>query len=327
MIELFEGVPGSGKTYYAVAERFLPRIKAGRRTYMYVDGIFLDKLAVFLDMKLEDLERQITVWRTQEEVLLGLPKVDYMSFVVIDEAQTIFRAMERVDKGLCRFLETHRHHGVDILMMCQDYRQMSMSVTRLVEVTMKFRKLSFVGLSNHYQLKVRGNPDDPTEIRKAAGKYDPRIYAYYASYSAATVKELRHKQTVFMSASVVLGMGALVFALWIFLARPWSSLASPPASVNPPAPVKMLDLKQPATSKPTTPDKKQESVVMERSTPVVVIVGHGGHKGKYLYLLDDGRLMTAAQIAAKFGIAVREVTEGNKRYLIGEGVVYGSGGY
>jgi zona occludens toxin len=61
---------------------------------------------------------------------------------------------------LLRWLETHRHYGVDILLMSQDFRQMSQGVTRLIEATVKFRKLAFVGLSKKYQGKVRGNPED-----------------------------------------------------------------------------------------------------------------------------------------------------------------------
>ncbi|MBU6435297.1 MAG: zonular occludens toxin domain-containing protein, partial [Nitrospirae bacterium] len=47
MIEMFEGVPGSGKSYYAVSERLLKWVRAGRRVYVYVDGFYLDRLALF----------------------------------------------------------------------------------------------------------------------------------------------------------------------------------------------------------------------------------------------------------------------------------------
>jgi zona occludens toxin len=76
--------------------------------------------------------------------------------VIIDEAQTVFRSMQKVEPGLLRWLETHRHYGVDILLMSQDFRQLSQGVTRLIEATVKFRKLAFVGLSKKYQGKVRG---------------------------------------------------------------------------------------------------------------------------------------------------------------------------
>ena len=45
MIELIEGVPGSGKSYYVVKERFLKWVRTHRRLYVYVDGIYLDRLA------------------------------------------------------------------------------------------------------------------------------------------------------------------------------------------------------------------------------------------------------------------------------------------
>ena len=39
MIELYEGVPGSGKSYNCVKDKFLPWLRHGRRLYVYIDGI------------------------------------------------------------------------------------------------------------------------------------------------------------------------------------------------------------------------------------------------------------------------------------------------
>ena len=50
MIELYEGVPGSGKSYHAICEKFLPWVKQGRRLYIAVDGIYLDRLSLFTGM-------------------------------------------------------------------------------------------------------------------------------------------------------------------------------------------------------------------------------------------------------------------------------------
>ena len=47
MIELYEGVPGSGKSYNCVKDKFLPWLRHGRRLYVYIDGIYLDRLAAF----------------------------------------------------------------------------------------------------------------------------------------------------------------------------------------------------------------------------------------------------------------------------------------
>ncbi|MEW6284332.1 MAG: zonular occludens toxin domain-containing protein, partial [Candidatus Eremiobacterota bacterium] len=224
MIELFEGVPGSGKSYYAVAERFLPAVRKGRRLYLYVDGIYLDRLATFTGLPLEELTRQITVWRDPLDVLAMHGTVEPQSLVIVDEAQTVFRALERVDKALLRWLETHRHYGVDVLLCCQDYRQVSSSVTRLVEATVKFRKLAMVGLHRHSQGKVRGNPEDEEVIRSFTFTYSPAVYAYYASYAAAAIREEPRAHSIWKSAKVATGVAAGLFALALFLWRPWISL-------------------------------------------------------------------------------------------------------
>ena len=241
MIELYEGVPGSGKSYHAICEKFLPWVKQGRRLYIAVDGIYLDRLSLFTGIDLEALERQITIWKDSVEALQAFPHVEPGSAVIIDEAQTVFRSMQKVEPGLLRWLETHRHYGVDILLMSQDFRQMSQGVTRLIEATVKFRKLAFVGLSKKYQGKVRGNPEDHEVIRAFVGTYSPAIYAYYSSYASAAIREEKRSHTVFKSARVAIGIAAGLFAIGLMVWRPWSSLSSPkPASAAASNPVSSI---------------------------------------------------------------------------------------
>jgi zona occludens toxin len=226
MIELYEGVPGSGKSYHAICEKFLPWVKQGRRLYIAVDGIYLDRLSSFTGIELSVLEQQITLWKDSVEVLQAFPHVEPGSAVIIDEAQTVFRSMQKVEPGLLRWLETHRHYGVDILLMSQDFRQMSQGVTRLIEATVKFRKLAFVGLSKKYQGKVRGNPEDNEVIRAFVGTYSPAVYAYYSSYASAAIREEKRSHTVFKSARVAIGIAAGLFAIGLMVWRPWSSLSA-----------------------------------------------------------------------------------------------------
>ena len=103
---------------------------------------------------------------------------------------------------------------------------MSQGVTRLIEATVKFRKLAFVGLAKKYQGKVRGNPEDNEVIRAFVGTYSPAIYAYYSSYASAAIREEKRSHTVFKSARVAIGIAAGLFALTLMVWRPWSSLGS-----------------------------------------------------------------------------------------------------
>ena len=334
MIELYEGVPGSGKSYHAICEKFLPWVKQGRRLYIAVDGIYLDRLSLFTGIDLQTLEQQITIWKDSVEVLQAFPHVEPGSAVIIDEAQTVFRSMQKVEPGLLRWLETHRHYGVDILLMSQDSRQMSQGVTRLIEATVKFRKLAFVGLSKKYQGKVRGNPEDHETIRAFVGTYSPAIYAYYSSYASAAIQEEKRSHTIFKSARIAIGIAAGLFAIGLMAWRPWSSLSNTKGtSATAANATATLSLPLP-TSAPgslVNPSGAPVSSVAMPPTPKrpVRILGGAGslaNRHGWRYLLDSGEILTAAQITGRYGIAVSEVYEDGAMRLIGEGVFYGPTG-
>ena len=333
MIELYEGVPGSGKSYHAICEKFLPWVKQGRRRYIAVDGIYLDRLSLFTGIELSSLEQQITIWKDSVEVLQAFQHVQPGSAVIIDEAQTVFRSMQKVEPGLLRWLETHRHYGVDILLMSQDFRQMSQGVTRLIEATVKFRKLSFVGLSKKYQGKVRGNPEDHEVIRAFVGAYSPAVYAYYSSYASAAIREEKRSHTVFKSARVAIGIAAGLFAIGLMVWRPWSSLGttkpapagspSMPSVASGPSIQGSGSLLNPlglAPSPPASPTPPKRTVR--------ILGGAGTSKDRqgWRYLLDSGEILTAAQITGRYGLMVSEIYEDGSMRLIGEGVFYGPAG-
>ena len=332
MIELYEGVPGSGKSYHAICEKFLPWVRQGRRLYISVDGIYLDRLALFTGIDLDTLQQQITIWKDSVEVLQAFPHVEPGSAVIIDEAQTVFRSMQKVEPGLLRWLETHRHYGVDILLMSQDFRQMSQGVTRLIEATVKFRKLAFVGLSKKYQGKVRGNPEDHETIRAFVGTYSPAIYAYYSSYASAAIREEKRSHTIFKSARVAIGIAAGLFALGLMAWRPWSSLSSTKGS--PAAGVTGTATSPRSASAPGSLGNPFNASVPYAATPapakrMVRILGGAGSSANrqgWRYLLDSGEILTAAQITGRYGLMVSEVYEDGAMRVIGEGVFYGPAG-
>jgi zona occludens toxin (predicted ATPase) len=269
-------------------------------------------------------------------VLHAFQHVQPGSAVIIDEAQTVFRSMQKVEAGLLSWLETHRHYGVDILLMSQDFRQMSQGVTRLIEATVKFRKLAFVGLAKRYQGKVRGNPEDNETIRAFVGTYSPSIYAYYSSYAAAAIREEKRSHTIFKSARVAVGIAAGLFAIALMLWRPWSSLTTsktPPGSPtataghtatgrmgSSPAPGSLLSPLGMATSAEAVPEPRR------RVIHVLGGVGLTAKRDSWRYLLTSGEILTAAQIAGRFGISVSEVFENGAMRLIGDGVIYGPAG-
>lgn len=315
MIELLEGVPGAGKSYHAVAEYLLPWVRKGRRIYVSVDGFYLDRLAKFENQPLEDLEQQITIWRSGAEVLEGLMKVEPGSAVFIDECQTIFRAQQKVHGEILRWLETHRHYGIDVLLICQDYRQVTSGVTRVVEMTTKFRRLDRFGLKNRYQAFVRGNPEELEVIRGFTGTYDPKVYAYYGSYAGAT-KEVRQVRSILRSPTMIIGLLGLLVACGWFIFGGGTFAGTPRAAKS----------TIPATAKKETAHATVSSETMADFHPIRIQGGMSiPRRGttEWLWVTEDGRLLTTDEIAAESGGPVQSFMQRGVKVLKGSGVLWG----
>lgn len=317
MIEMLEGLPGSGKSYHSVSDYLLPWVRGNRRVYTYIDGFYLDRLAAFEGRTLAELSAQVTNWTTPEEVFAGLLKVEPGSAVLIDECQTIFRSQVKVPPDLLRWLELHRHFGIDVVMVCQDYRQVTSGVTRLVEVTTKFLKLGRIGLGKRYKGTIRGNPEETESIRSFIGKYDAKVYSYYSSYRAV-IKEQGRGYSVFRSA-VVVGCLAMVFVVVFgfnyLMAKPLSmDQAQAPKSIRdgqklpPPPPLPLL----------------AGAVSSSGSVVPVRVEGSFYDEGKgWRYLLEGGRLVSSSELAALSGFSVAEVEVKGVKHVEGPGVVWG----
>ena len=323
MIEMLEGVPGSGKSYYAVSERLLKWVRTGRRVYVFVDGFYLDRLALFEGVEMAVLQQQITLWQSGEEVKAGLLEVEPGSAVLIDEVQTVFRSKDKTDPQLLRWLETHRHRGIDLVLMCQQYGQVTLGVNRLVEATTKFRRLDRFGLKNRYQASVRGNPEELEVIRMFSGKYEPKLYAYYSSYASASVRETARGGSMLKSPTLLVGILGLVVAVAWFAFGGWLSGVKPVpvASVStipfPPL-LHSAQASQPVAGVPV--------IVPLAVHPVRIQGGMTTREGGqvvWLWVSDEGRLMTEDEIAGESGGTVSSRLVRGVRVLSGTGVRYG----
>jgi len=323
MIELLEGVPGSGKSYYAVSERLLKWVRAGRRVYVFVDGFYLDRLALFEGVEMAVLQQQITLWHSGEDVKAGLLQVEPGSAVLIDEVQTVFRSKDKTDPQLLRWLETHRHRGIDLVLMCQQYGQVTLGVNRLVEATTKFRRLDRFGLKNRYQASVRGNPEELDVIRMFSGKYEPKLYAYYSSYSSATVRETARGGSMLKSPTLLVGGLGLVVAVGWFAFGGWLSGAKPAQAVA----VSKLPPPPPLPAFPGTQPVAPVSVAVPSAVRPVRIQGGMTNirdgEVVWLWVSDEGHLMTEDEIAGESGGTVSSRMVRGVRVLAGTGVLYG----
>src|SRR5262249_31780423 len=150
--------------------------------------------------------------------------------------------------------------------MVQQFGQLTLGVTRLVEVTTKFRRLDRFGLKNRYQAQVRGNPEETEVIRMFSGKYSPAVYQYYASYSNAAILESKRGATLIRSPTILLAVLGLAGSVYWFSSGRW---VTPPEGVK--ATSSAVEIPTaPATRVPRTEPKE---VVAPAVQPVRI---HGG---------------------------------------------------
>lgn len=175
MITLITGLPGSGKSLFAVRE-LVKNSKSEdiRPAFADIDGLDYDRLRAF---PLEDA----TAWHE-------LPDG---SIIVMDECQRVFPPRSNGSKvpPHVSMLETHRHHGHDLYLITQaprllDYHVRSL-VGRHIHITRPF------GTTRPRVYTYDGVNDKPEPERKpvpSKQKLERELFGYYHSATEHTHK-------------------------------------------------------------------------------------------------------------------------------------------
>lgn len=134
MITLITGTPGSGKSVYAVWHEIKPAIERGRNVYSC--GIPKLSLPAIPMSDAEARNWHLTADKKNpndpDEVTI-LSTVEEGSLIVIDEVQRLWRptGAGQVSPDIAA-LETHRHHGIDFVVITQHPSLLHRNVRALV---------------------------------------------------------------------------------------------------------------------------------------------------------------------------------------------------
>lgn len=162
MITLITGAPGAGKTLLAVTDFLLSASREGRR--IIVDGI--PELAVdhIAAPAVSQWTKVISDPASQDgkKLVFDFPEG---ALVVIDEAQRVYRPRpvgSKVPPEVAAF-ETHRHQGLDFIILTQHPNLIDANVRKLVGRHLHIRELGILGR------KVYEWPEasDPNKFRTA----------------------------------------------------------------------------------------------------------------------------------------------------------------
>lgn len=192
MITLITGTPGAGKTLYAVAEE-LPR--AGDRP-LFIDGI--------PDLAIPHLDPlgKVEVWH--EWIPDG-------AVLVIDEVQRIWRprgAGTAVPPGVAA-LETHRHKGVDLIIITQHPNLLDPNIRRLVGRHLHVRRMFGWKRAIVYEWDSATDPARVSTAIKRSWAYPRKAFKLYKSATLHTARTNRLPLPVIVAGLAILAIPAV----------------------------------------------------------------------------------------------------------------------
>ena len=207
MLYLYTGVPGAGKTLYAVSN--LVKRKDFKDRPIFVDGI-------------KDLDHdKINYFDIPEgESIQTWPKwAPPGAIIVVDECQRIFRPRPSGSKvpDYVAELETHRHRGLDFILITQHPRLIDVHLRGLIEHHTHLGKTN-LGLRRKLEWTTGGakDPESRANIREAlisVYRLDKSVYGLYKSAEVHT--KIRTKKSkllmLFPLALCLVGYGVWSF--------------------------------------------------------------------------------------------------------------------
>lgn len=191
MLIFHEGLPGSGKSYEAIAKHIIAALQKARHVYTNIRGVDAVQIAAFLGVDRDSLVSLLHVCDSKDKAELtaffmaALPD----SLIVWDEIQDFYPAQRQpLDKPITEWVTQHRHSGIDIVLLGQDRRDVHNIFRRRIERVIHFRKMNAVGLDNRYiwTLSQAQGLDKYKKVSSGQGTYEPAICDCYQSVRAET---------------------------------------------------------------------------------------------------------------------------------------------
>lgn len=207
-ILFYEGLPGAGKSYEAMATQIIPFLQKGREVVAYIEGLDTvecqQRLAEAAELPLERVQelvfpltrddmrpREVQQKKNGKSVTVvidgaWIDKVRDNAFHVFDEAQNWWPNRLRATDALTQFVTEHRHRGIDVLLMGQSLMDVLALWRRRIDQKFTFLKLTALGTDKRYRVTIwkgQGN-DEFVKVSDKLGKYDAKYFGTYKSHVA-----------------------------------------------------------------------------------------------------------------------------------------------
>jgi len=215
---IIEGVPGSGKTFYAVrhiAKSFFKKTKEGQYVLdkevtliTNIDSFQPDHLCLQDEIKHAGGVANFFSYDYQEKYKEGKDPIIY----IIDEAQRLFRKGQRGLEDVYTYFEYHRHWGQDIYLITQNVRKLPPDLVYLSEfiIVAAPRVRSLLGEFKYKWLS------DGEVIKREGFKPDKGVFALYKSMEAGESEKISNPVMKTVGMVLVTTFCIIFVALWYF---------------------------------------------------------------------------------------------------------------
>lgn len=281
---LITGVPGSGKSLYALklvqemSKKGLEKNQEPRPVTFYnYDGIDQDKFT---------LKTGIPCYIGNIELLKNDKAVEEFTnphdIIVIDECQKFWRQRQAgtfVPKFV-QSLEEHRHHGVDIFFITQDPMLIDVNIRRMAERFIAINRPFGFNYCRIFEYASYQRDPFNSFVAKGANsttnwKYDKSLYELYKSAQVHTVKSRIPKNLIYLGLGIafvaymawsgIKSLGSLGSGAQTTIAKVVPSAQAAPMPVNYAPPPQAGGLPNFGSVKP--PEKKEEPKKEEKPFP------------------------------------------------------------
>ncbi len=305
MITLITGVPGAGKSYYAVYEMY-QLLKSSADDFLIVSNvegthIVEDSRFFYYEIPMHDpdffkydaFKDYLNVLR-QERGLSESAKV----YIFIDEAQRYFDRYLKC-KDTIYFFDYHRHLGVDIFLITQHRDKISKQINTLVEYEVRAvpPKLSLLPGRFVYN-KIMGKE----VFGKKTIPISKDVFAMYKSFD----KGQKCKRSYRILLMVLIPAVIAVFAFWHLMSNTFGSsdsqaVASPAPSVN-----QYLErIEKPVTVSIPAEPEQEETPVFRHELSTIQLQRYSDGRVYYKDELKGGRVYNVDLNAFEHALSIR----------------------
>lgn len=275
-LRIITGVPGAGKTYFAVDHLIKNYCDAFGDTFELrenslivtnIEGLLLDSIDLKTSIdKVGSFEKFFSI-EVQKKITEKYQKLGKSVVYVIDESQQFFHR-RFYDRDVFSFFETHRHFGIDVYLITQNVNLLSKDLISLAEYEIRAvpRTLSIGGFN--YLKKSNREIIGRSFLRK-----NKKVFRMYKSMSGSETEKIKSPYLKYVIPIVVLFTFGFYGLKNSFFGRTmgWSETKTANASTSVPAsPVSEKRSSSSLTKKASDSVKKPLSVV-ENERPFVKI--------------------------------------------------------